>query len=207
MCLKGIFSGYWFVWIYGCFAANRPGFTYEQLLPGDTSSHVIDSLEEDKKYTVNIYAVFPEGPSKPVSIVGKTCKCIGLNQNAIIMSFHIKRDADPSFSQLSPFIYRLKHFHTSEQHPPCISMKQDITQESQGVVPQCVHSRVMLQRLEIPVSYRSSPLHTIKHEFITISEGCVLIWTDRDRFYSIFQIVDQISGNAILVSVTTDNWK
>uniref|UniRef100_A0A3B4AFC7 Fibronectin type-III domain-containing protein n=1 Tax=Periophthalmus magnuspinnatus TaxID=409849 RepID=A0A3B4AFC7_9GOBI len=52
--------------------ANRPGFTYEQLLPGDTSSHVIDSLEEDKKYIVSIYTVFPEGPSEPVSVVGKT---------------------------------------------------------------------------------------------------------------------------------------
>uniref|UniRef100_A0A8D2ZFC6 Fibronectin type-III domain-containing protein n=1 Tax=Scophthalmus maximus TaxID=52904 RepID=A0A8D2ZFC6_SCOMX len=60
--------------------SNRPGFTYEQLLPGDTSSHVIDSLEEDKKYTVNIYAVFPEGPSKPVSIVGKTLKLIPVHQ-------------------------------------------------------------------------------------------------------------------------------
>ncbi|KAG7482201.1 hypothetical protein JOB18_015759 [Solea senegalensis] len=56
--------------------SNRPGYTYEQLLPGDVSSHVIDSLEEDKKYTVNIYAVFPQGPSEPVSIVGKTLKLI-----------------------------------------------------------------------------------------------------------------------------------
>uniref|UniRef100_A0AAV2IUW1 Collagen alpha-1(VII) chain-like n=1 Tax=Knipowitschia caucasica TaxID=637954 RepID=A0AAV2IUW1_KNICA len=53
---------------------NRPGLTYEQLLPGDTSSHVIDSLEEDRKYSVSIYAVFPEGPSEPVSVVGKTLK-------------------------------------------------------------------------------------------------------------------------------------
>ncbi|KAF6733866.1 Collagen alpha-1(VII) chain [Oryzias melastigma] len=28
---------------------NRPGLTYEQLLPGDAFSHVIDGLEEDKK--------------------------------------------------------------------------------------------------------------------------------------------------------------
>ncbi|KAM7378263.1 hypothetical protein PAMA_013249 [Pampus argenteus] len=56
--------------------SNRPGFTYEQLLPGDTSSHVIDSLEEDKKYTISIYAVFPQGPSEPVSIVGKTLKLV-----------------------------------------------------------------------------------------------------------------------------------
>ena len=59
-----------------CPAANRPGFTYEHLLPGDTSSHVIDSLEEDKKYIISIYAVYPQGPSEPVSIVGKTCKFI-----------------------------------------------------------------------------------------------------------------------------------
>ncbi|CAK6961368.1 LOW QUALITY PROTEIN: collagen alpha-1(VII) chain [Scomber scombrus] len=60
--------------------SNRPGFTYEQLLPGDTSSHVIDSLEEDKKYTISIYAVYPEGPNEPVSIVGKTLKLIPVHQ-------------------------------------------------------------------------------------------------------------------------------
>ncbi|XP_030295316.1 collagen alpha-1(VII) chain isoform X2 [Sparus aurata] len=56
--------------------SNRPGFTYEHLLPGDTSSHVIDSLEEDKKYIISIYAVYPQGPSEPVSIVGKTLKLV-----------------------------------------------------------------------------------------------------------------------------------
>ncbi|XP_071358384.1 collagen alpha-1(VII) chain isoform X2 [Trachinotus anak] len=60
--------------------SNRPGFTYEQLLPGDTSSHVIDSLEEDKKYTISIYAVYPQGPSEPVSIVGKTLKLVPVQQ-------------------------------------------------------------------------------------------------------------------------------
>ncbi|XP_068442301.1 collagen alpha-1(VII) chain [Clinocottus analis] len=56
--------------------SNRPGFTYENMLPGDTSSHVIDSLEEDKKYTVSIYAVYPEGQSETVSVVGKTLKLV-----------------------------------------------------------------------------------------------------------------------------------
>ncbi|XP_029318371.1 collagen alpha-1(VII) chain-like [Cottoperca gobio] len=56
--------------------SNRPGFTYENLLPGDTSSHVIDSLEEDKKYTISIYGVYPEGQSKTVSVVGKTLKLV-----------------------------------------------------------------------------------------------------------------------------------
>uniref|UniRef100_A0A3Q1J0Q4 Collagen alpha-1(VII) chain-like n=1 Tax=Anabas testudineus TaxID=64144 RepID=A0A3Q1J0Q4_ANATE len=60
--------------------SNRPGFTYEQLLPGDTSSHVIDSLEEDKKYPISIYAVYPEGPSEPVSIVGKTLKLVPIQK-------------------------------------------------------------------------------------------------------------------------------
>ncbi|XP_070848719.1 collagen alpha-1(VII) chain [Chaetodon trifascialis] len=60
--------------------SNRPGFTYEQLLPGDTSSHVIDSLEEDKKYIISIYAVYPQGPSEPVSIVGKTLKLVQVQQ-------------------------------------------------------------------------------------------------------------------------------
>lgn len=57
-------------------AADRPGFIYEQLLPGDTSSHVVDSLEEDKEYTVSIFAIYPQGPSQPISLVGKTCKYI-----------------------------------------------------------------------------------------------------------------------------------
>ncbi|XP_034019846.1 collagen alpha-1(XIV) chain [Thalassophryne amazonica] len=60
--------------------SNRPGFTYEQLLPGDASSHVIDSLEEDKKYTVSIYAEYPQGASKPVSVVGKTLKLVPVQQ-------------------------------------------------------------------------------------------------------------------------------
>lgn len=40
---------------------------------GDVSSHVIDTLEEDKDYKVNIYAIYPESTSEPVSITGKTC--------------------------------------------------------------------------------------------------------------------------------------
>ncbi|XP_042174587.1 collagen alpha-1(VII) chain isoform X7 [Oncorhynchus tshawytscha] len=58
----------------------RPGLTYEQVLRGDTSSHVIDSLEEDKKYTVSIFAIYPQGPSQPVSIVGKTLKLVPVQQ-------------------------------------------------------------------------------------------------------------------------------
>ncbi|KAM9328401.1 uncharacterized protein col7a1l [Pholidichthys leucotaenia] len=60
--------------------SSRPGFIYEQLLPRDASSHVIDSLEEDKKYTISIYAIYPEGQSKPVSIVGKTLKLVPVQQ-------------------------------------------------------------------------------------------------------------------------------
>ncbi|XP_048123206.1 collagen alpha-1(VII) chain isoform X1 [Alosa alosa] len=55
---------------------DRPGLVYEQTVRGDVSSHVIDSLEEDKKYTVSIYAVYPEGRSEPVSVVGRTLKLI-----------------------------------------------------------------------------------------------------------------------------------
>lgn len=57
---------------YFCAAADRPGFIYEQLLPGDTSSHVIGNLEEDKEYTVSISADYPQGPNQPVSLVAKT---------------------------------------------------------------------------------------------------------------------------------------
>nr|XP_057933611.1 collagen alpha-1(VII) chain isoform X2 [Doryrhamphus excisus] len=60
--------------------SNRPGFAYEQLLPGDASSHVIDSLEEDKKYTVSICAVYPQGSSEPVSTAGRTLKLIPVQE-------------------------------------------------------------------------------------------------------------------------------
>ncbi|XP_075715534.1 uncharacterized protein LOC142750416 [Rhinoderma darwinii] len=58
--------------------SNRPGFTYEQILNGDISSHAIDNLEEDKEYSVSIYAVYPEGPSKPVLAVGRTLKLLSV---------------------------------------------------------------------------------------------------------------------------------
>ncbi|RVE56711.1 hypothetical protein OJAV_G00224110 [Oryzias javanicus] len=60
--------------------SNRPGLTYEQLLPGDAFSHVIDGLEEDKKYTISIYAVYSDGPSEPVSLVGQTLKLVPVQQ-------------------------------------------------------------------------------------------------------------------------------
>ncbi|XP_037099528.1 collagen alpha-1(VII) chain [Syngnathus acus] len=60
--------------------SDRPGYAYEQLLPGDASSHVIDSLEEDKKYTISIFAVYPQGLSEPVSIVGKTQKLVAIQE-------------------------------------------------------------------------------------------------------------------------------
>ncbi|XP_067111043.1 collagen alpha-1(VII) chain [Osmerus mordax] len=59
---------------------DRPGLTYDQLLPGDVSTHVIDSLDENKKYTISIYAVYPQGPSQPVSVVGKTLQLVPVQQ-------------------------------------------------------------------------------------------------------------------------------
>lgn len=56
------------------FAANRPGMTYEQVLRGDVSSHVLDNLQEDREYSISIYAVYPQGPSQPVAAVGRTRK-------------------------------------------------------------------------------------------------------------------------------------
>ncbi|XP_009288703.1 PREDICTED: collagen alpha-1(XIV) chain-like [Aptenodytes forsteri] len=53
--------------------ANRPGMTYEQVLRGDVSSHVLDNLQEDREYSISIYAVYPQGPSQPVAAVGRTC--------------------------------------------------------------------------------------------------------------------------------------
>ncbi|KAA0720982.1 Collagen alpha-1(XIV) chain [Triplophysa tibetana] len=47
---------------------DRPRLIYEQMLTGDTSSHVIDALEEDKNYTVSIYAMYPEGTMKLIPV-------------------------------------------------------------------------------------------------------------------------------------------
>ncbi|XP_061663306.1 collagen alpha-1(VII) chain isoform X4 [Syngnathoides biaculeatus] len=74
--------------------SNRPGSAYEQLLPGDVSSHVIDSLEEDKTYSVSIYALYPQGPSEPVSIEGRTLKLVAIEellvQNATTDTVQVK---------------------------------------------------------------------------------------------------------------------
>uniref|UniRef100_A0A671KI82 Fibronectin type-III domain-containing protein n=1 Tax=Sinocyclocheilus anshuiensis TaxID=1608454 RepID=A0A671KI82_9TELE len=59
---------------------DRPGLIYDQILSGDASSHVIDTLEEDKEYTVDIYAIYPEGPSETVSVTGKTLKLVPVDQ-------------------------------------------------------------------------------------------------------------------------------
>ncbi|MEE6481756.1 hypothetical protein FKM82_012958 [Ascaphus truei] len=58
--------------------SNRPGLAYEQILSGDVSSHTIDNLEEDKEFTVSIYAVYPQGPSQPVSATGRTLKLLSV---------------------------------------------------------------------------------------------------------------------------------
>ncbi|XP_059843048.1 collagen alpha-1(VII) chain-like [Hypanus sabinus] len=54
--------------------SNRSGMTYEQNVKGDVSFHLIDNLQEDKDYTISIYAVYPEGPSEPVSTTSRTLK-------------------------------------------------------------------------------------------------------------------------------------
>ncbi|XP_059581725.1 collagen alpha-1(VII) chain isoform X12 [Alligator mississippiensis] len=53
---------------------NRPGMTYEQILGADVTSHVLPDLQEDKEYTVSIYAMYPEGPSQPVSVTARTLR-------------------------------------------------------------------------------------------------------------------------------------
>ncbi|GCB61642.1 hypothetical protein scyTo_0007085 [Scyliorhinus torazame] len=47
---------------------NRPGLAYEQNIKGDVSFHLIDNLQEDKDYSISIYAVYPEGPMKLMSV-------------------------------------------------------------------------------------------------------------------------------------------
>ncbi|XP_043093463.1 collagen alpha-1(VII) chain isoform X4 [Puntigrus tetrazona] len=59
---------------------DRPGLIYDQIVSGDMSSHVIDTLEEDKEYTVSIYSVYPEGPSETVSVTGKTLKLVPVDK-------------------------------------------------------------------------------------------------------------------------------
>lgn len=54
--------------------ANKPGMTFEQILRGDVSSHVLENLQEDREYSISIYAVYPEGPSQPVAALGRTRK-------------------------------------------------------------------------------------------------------------------------------------
>ncbi|XP_025008919.2 collagen alpha-1(VII) chain isoform X2 [Gallus gallus] len=56
--------------------ANRPGMTYERVLHGDVSSHVLDNLQEDREYSISIYAVYPQGPSQPVTAMGRTLKLL-----------------------------------------------------------------------------------------------------------------------------------
>ncbi|XP_065408801.1 collagen alpha-1(VII) chain-like isoform X5 [Chrysemys picta bellii] len=56
--------------------SNRPGMTYEQILGGDVTSHVLGNLQEDNEYTVSIYAVYRQGPSQPVSTTGRTLKLL-----------------------------------------------------------------------------------------------------------------------------------
>ncbi|NXR05964.1 CO7A1 protein, partial [Semnornis frantzii] len=58
------------------FVANRPGTTYEQILPDDVSSHVLNNLQEDREYSISIYAVYPQGPSQPVAAVGRTLRLL-----------------------------------------------------------------------------------------------------------------------------------
>ncbi|XP_039243393.1 collagen alpha-1(XIV) chain-like, partial [Pipra filicauda] len=57
-------------------SSNRPGLTYEQVLQGDISSHILDNLQEDREYKVILYAVHPQGPSQPVAALGRTVKLL-----------------------------------------------------------------------------------------------------------------------------------
>ncbi|XP_062348521.1 collagen alpha-1(VII) chain-like [Cinclus cinclus] len=56
--------------------ANKPGVTLEQILQGDVSSHLLENLQEDREYSISIYAVYPEGPSQPVAALGRTLKLL-----------------------------------------------------------------------------------------------------------------------------------
>ncbi|XP_078275661.1 uncharacterized protein col7a1l [Rhinoraja longicauda] len=60
--------------------SNRPGLTYEQNVKGDVSFHLIDNLQEDKDYTISIYAIYPEGPSEPVTTTSRTLKLTAVEE-------------------------------------------------------------------------------------------------------------------------------
>ncbi|XP_062839396.1 collagen alpha-1(VII) chain isoform X4 [Anolis carolinensis] len=56
--------------------SNKTGVTSEKILGSGFSSHLLENLQEDKDYTISIYAVYPEGPSQPVSTMGRTLKLL-----------------------------------------------------------------------------------------------------------------------------------
>ncbi|KAM9389351.1 uncharacterized protein LRP34_008249 [Phaethornis superciliosus] len=56
--------------------ANRQGMSYEEVLQGDASSHLLGDLQEDREYSISIYAVYPQGPSQPVAALGRTLKLL-----------------------------------------------------------------------------------------------------------------------------------
>ncbi|NXR23097.1 CO7A1 protein, partial [Cinclus mexicanus] len=64
--------------LLGCLPlpSNKPGVTLEQILQGDVSSHLLENLQEDREYSISIYAVYPEGPSQPVAALGRTLKLL-----------------------------------------------------------------------------------------------------------------------------------
>ncbi|XP_071590457.1 collagen alpha-1(VII) chain-like [Heliangelus exortis] len=56
--------------------AHREGVSYEEVLEGDASSHLLGELQEDREYSISIYAVYPQGPSQPVAALGRTLKLL-----------------------------------------------------------------------------------------------------------------------------------
>ncbi|XP_025019833.1 collagen alpha-1(VII) chain-like, partial [Python bivittatus] len=54
--------------------SNSSAKTTEENLNSEISWHVLENLQEDQDYTISIYAVYAEGPSKAVSTVGRTLK-------------------------------------------------------------------------------------------------------------------------------------
>ncbi|KAM6436437.1 uncharacterized protein PHA67_023658 [Liasis olivaceus] len=54
--------------------SNSSAKTTEENLNSEISWHVLENLQEDQDYTISIYAIYAEGPSKAVSTVGRTLK-------------------------------------------------------------------------------------------------------------------------------------
>ncbi|KAM7056846.1 collagen alpha-1(XIV) chain-like [Acridotheres tristis] len=56
--------------------ASGPGVSLEQSLGADVSSHLLENLQEDREFSIDIRAVYPEGPGPPATTRARTLKLL-----------------------------------------------------------------------------------------------------------------------------------